>query len=260
VSAADQMAPPWEALQTLPILERCFGEGLLAAYLYGSAVAGGLRPDSDVDLMAVIDRPTAPEQRRQLAAELMRVSGPYPPKPGASRPIELIVFQRPDLSSLTYPARREFLYGEWLRRGIEGGAIPEPASSPDATLVLAQARRGSRTLLGPVASEVLPPISDADIRRAMGGALPQLLGDLMGDERNVVLTLARMWRTLTTGEFVSKDVAAAWAVLLLPAAEAVTMRLARDDYLGTERQDWRTRHLEVQRLASALSARVSALL
>ena len=37
------------------------GAELAAAYLLGSAVLGGLRPDSDLDVLALTRRPTTPD-------------------------------------------------------------------------------------------------------------------------------------------------------------------------------------------------------
>ncbi len=38
-----------------------------------------------------------------------------------------------------------------------------------------------------------------------------------GDERNVVLTLSRIWYSAVTGKIAPKDVAADWAMERLPA-------------------------------------------
>ena len=249
---------PDAASRALPILKHCFGDALCAVYLHGSAVTGGLRPSSDVDLLVVIDQPTTLAIRALLVAELPRISGRHPAKPEGPRPIELIVFQRTELLSAAYPTRSEFLYGEWLRDEYEAGAVPNPVSDPDFTLLLAQARAAATALIGPAPSELLPVISDADIRRAIGGALPGLLGNLQGDERNVLLTLARMLQTLTTREFVPKDVAAEWAMPRLPAETASLLALARDAYLGTATDDWRPRQRAVEHAANDLSARLTA--
>jgi streptomycin 3"-adenylyltransferase len=211
-------------------------------------------------LLVAIERPTTPEIRRLLVTELMRVSGRHPAKSGGPRPLEVIVFLKTDLTSSAYPARSEFLYGEWLRREFEAGAAPEPAADPDFTLVLAQARSRARTLIGPPPTDLLPIISDADVRRAIGDALPGLLGNLAGDERNVLLTLARMWHTLATGEFVPKHVAAEWAIPRLSAAAAALVALAKDAYLGTKSDDWRSRYREAQAAANELTHRVTAML
>lgn len=43
-----------------------------------------------------------------------------------------------------------------------------------------------------------------DIRRAIKESLPVLLEDIKGDEHNVILTLARMWQTVSIGEISPK--------------------------------------------------------
>lgn len=54
------------------------GDGLRALYLHGSAVSGQLRPQSDIDLLAIIDQSLRDDQRRDLLAALLRISGRYP--------------------------------------------------------------------------------------------------------------------------------------------------------------------------------------
>ncbi len=190
----------------------------------------------------------------------MKISGRHPVDADGRRPLELVVFHNADLETSVYPARGEFIYGEWLRDAFEAGEIPEPASDPEFTLLLAQARQDAKPLIGPDPTELLPITPEADIRRAIGDALPVLLDTLDGDERNVLLTLARMWRTLATGEFVPKDVAAEWAVQRLSAGPAATVAHAREAYLGLTTDDWRSRHREVRQAADGLGERVTAML
>ncbi len=256
----DRLAIPREATQALAIAQRCLGNALLAVCIHGSSVSGGLRPDSDVDLLAVIDRPMTPEIRKTLVAGLMKISGRYPIDADGRRPLELIVFRDEDLKPSVYPARSEFVYGEWLRGAFRAGEIPGPVSDPEFTLLLGQARQEARPLIGPDPAELLPVIPEADIRRAIGDALPTLLGTLEGDERNVLLTLARMWRTLTTGEFVPKDVAAEWAVQRLSLGSAALLEDAREAYLGLRTVDRRGRRRDVGEAAGELSRRVAAML
>ncbi|WP_309083520.1 aminoglycoside adenylyltransferase family protein [Chelativorans sp.] len=254
-----EAAIPALAIDAVSALERSFGKSLLAAYLHGSAVAGGLRPNSDVDVLAVIGRPITHAERAQLVAGLMKMSG-APGSGDGSRPLELIVFLRADLTPPSYPARSEFIYGEWLRDAFKAGGVPEPAGDPEMTLILAQARREARTLIGPDPAEMLPVIPQAHIGRAIGDLLPALLASLDGDERNVLLTLARMWRTLSTGEFVPKDVAAEWAAPRLPEEAAGLITCAGREYLGAVSVDWQARRDEVRRVAEDLRQRVLAML
>ena len=75
-----------------------------------------------------------------------------------------------------------------------------------------------------------------------------LLADLDDDTRNVVLTLARIWTTLGTGEFRSKDAAADWALERLPEEHRAVLARARAIYLGDEPERWDD--LRPQRAAS----------
>lgn len=249
---------PAQAKQALSVLQRHLADSLVAVYLHGSAVKGGLRPNSDVDLLAVINKPVSHEVRRRLAQELMNISH-YPARADTLRPLELVIFNRDDLSRLRYPARSEFIFGEWLRQAFESGEIAQPTSDPELTIVLAQARQEATSLLGPDPRELLPAISPDDTRRAIADALPALLGSLDGDERNVLLTLARMWRTMATGEIVSKDAAAEWAIPRLPHKAAGIVSEAREAYLGGVDIDWQVRRQAVRRVANLLRERIEKL-
>lgn len=252
------MRIPPEAVNTLKMVQRQLADSLVAAYLYGSAVSGGLRPDSDVDLLIVTDRALFPEIRWRLVTELMAISGRV--GDASTRPIEVTIVQLPELSPPDYPARCEFLYGEWLRADFESGTIPEPARDPDLTLLLAQARQEAMTLVGPDADELLPVIPELDIRRAIGDALPALLESLEGDERNVLLTLARMWHTLETEKFVPKDVAAGWAINQLPAEDAVVLAEARDGYTGNRSDNWQERGCDIGHAVDSLRRSITSAL
>lgn len=249
-----------EALAATETIRSILRDALLAVYLHGSAVSGGLRPQSDVDLLAIVDCPMADEQRRDLLAALLRMSGRHPRPVGEPRCIELMVFLRADIAAPDFPARAEFIYGEWLRDTFECGGLPLPMSDPENTLVLAQARQEAVPLFGPDAKELLPSLPPEQIRRAMRDALPSLGDSLQGDERNVLLTLARMWRTSATGDFITKDAAATWAASQMPDEEADMLIYAREAYLGKVKDDWQDRQTASERTAAFLRQRVSELL
>ena len=57
-------------------LRRGLGDArIIGLYLYGSAVAGGLRPDSDLDLLVVTDRSLRPEEKARVVEGLLPISG-----------------------------------------------------------------------------------------------------------------------------------------------------------------------------------------
>lgn len=233
---------------------------LQALYLHGSAVAGGLQPQSDLDLLAVVDAPLSDAQRQDLIAALLSVSAPHPATPGGPRCIELVVCRLSDLQSNTYPAKVEFIYGEWLRDAFKAGDLSEAAADPEYTLLLAQARQQARLLWGQDVLRAVPATSIASIRQAMRDGLEPLCEGLSGDERNVLLTLARMWRTAVQGDFVAKDQAAKWAIPLLNPELADTLEHARLAYLGKVADNWVSKADDAENLARELVRRLKQVL
>ena len=218
------------------------GEALVGAYLHGSAVLGGLRPTSDVDVLVVIDRVTGLEECRAIVDRLLGISGRRAYR-GPGRPVELTIVVASEIRPWRYPPRAEFQYGEWLRDAYESGITPEPGPSPDlaplVAMTLAGAAAGQQPLLGPPATDVFDPVPAADLRRAILAGVPGLLADLKTDTRNVLLTLARIWSTLETGQLQSKDAAAGWAIERLPQPRRAMLGRARSMYLeGWDEDDW----------------------
>jgi len=218
------------------------GDAVIGAYLHGSAVLGGLRPTSDIDVLVVIDRPTGIEERRAITDRLLGISGRRAYR-GPGRPVELTVVVASDVRPWRYPPRVELQYGEWLRDDYEAGQTPEPGPSPDlaplVSMALAGAAAGQPPLFGPPPDEAFDPVPRADLRRAIVAGVPGLLADLETDTRNVLLTLARIWATLATGDLQSKDAAAAWASARLPDAHRPVLDRARSMYLeGWDEDDW----------------------
>ena len=98
--------------------------------------------------------------------------------------------------------------------------------------------QADHALFGPPPHEVLEPVPTADVRSALFDVIPALLDDLTGDERNVVLTFARIWTTLATGRIYSKDGAADWALPRLPFEHRAVLEHARAIYLGDAAEEW----------------------
>jgi predicted nucleotidyltransferase len=249
-SVNDQVA------KALDVFVQRLGTSVIAVYLHGSAVSSGLCPHSDIDLMVIVDRPIGRAGRSGLVSGLMAVSHRHPAPASGPRSIDVIVFSTAELAALRYPARAEFVYGEWLRRDFEAGQLPMPQRDPEHTLLLAQARDQSSALTGPALAELAPRIAQADIRQAMRDVVPGLVEGLSGDERNVLLTLARIWYTAVTGAFVAKPQAAQWACQGLDGDAALLLDLARGSHLHGDRVDWASQSTIVQRTAQALRQHV----
>ena len=228
---------PPEAGAVLQILLDGLGEDIRAVYLYGSAIAGGLRPRSDVDVLAVARRRLTDSERRQTVHRLLDISGARA-RAGPARPVELTVVAAPDIRPWRYPPSRELQYGEWLRDEFEAGLIAGRTPDPDLATLLTMALAHGRALHGPEAAAIIDPVPADDLLQAIVEGVPGLLADLEGDEANVLLTLARIWLTLTTGEIRPKDSAAAWAIARLPEANRAALARARAIYVGDAADEW----------------------
>jgi streptomycin 3"-adenylyltransferase len=98
----------------------------------------------------------------------------------------------------------------------------------------------------------------ADLHWAIHDGLAPLLDDLVGDERNVLLTLARMLVTLQTGEIVSKDQAADRIMLTLAEPDRAVLELAAAGYLGERDDDWSQEQGSARQTALHLAAQIRA--
>ncbi|WP_205215846.1 aminoglycoside adenylyltransferase family protein [Azospirillum brasilense] len=216
------------------------GGSALAAYLYGSAVAGALRPNSDLDILVVTDRSLSDDERVAIIGQLLPISGSTAAG-GPGRPVELTILARPALTPWRHPGCLELQYGEWMRAEFERGDLPEwPCRDPDVAVLIEAARRGALPLFGPPVADLLDPVPRADLVRAMVDMVPILIPGIEegDDRRNGLLTLARIWTTLATGEILPKDRAADWALARLPEEHRRVLAHARAAYLGEEREDW----------------------
>src|SRR5687768_7905996 len=119
------------------LLREVLGSDLLGVYLYGSAMLGGLRPHSDVDVFAVSRRTLRPSERRRLMSGVMEFSGRRAAG-GPARPVELTIVTRADVHPWRYPPLRDFQYGEWLRDEYQEGMVPSPMEDPDLASLLTQ--------------------------------------------------------------------------------------------------------------------------
>jgi predicted nucleotidyltransferase len=245
-----------DAIATL--VREVLGGAAVGAYLHGSAVLGGLRPRSDIDVLAVSSRRLTPDERRVLRDGLLRISasgGPSQP-----RPVELTIVVDSDVRPWRYPPRAEFQYGEWLRGDYESGMVPsaEPESADLAPLIT-MALLGDRPVFGPPPAQVLDPVPHGDLIRAIVGGIPGLMSELETDTRNVLLTLARIWTTVATGSIRTKDDAATWALDRLAVEHRAVLARARSIYLGEEEERWDDLAARVRPHADHVVARIAEL-
>lgn len=193
--------------QVITIIEDLLGDKLLGLYLTGSAVDEGLRPFSDIDFLVIVDKSLSKVERRELCHMLLEISG-IPGNPDGKRPLEVTVVVKCDIEPWRPFPWQDFQYGEWLRPLLEVGEIPGGHMEPDLVIMLKSAFHKHEVLLGPPLDQLISDIPEAGIREAIWNCVGEVVLSTFGDERNCLLTLARMWSTLETGKIVSKNAAA----------------------------------------------------
>lgn len=215
------------------VLKSHLGGNLRAIHLFGSAVDGGLKPGSDIDLMVSINDPLPEPVRRALMTDLLAHSA-WPGSSDTLRALEVTVVALGEIVPWRYPPRREMQFGEWLREDIEAGRFEPALVDHDLAILITKLRRHSSALLGPSAAELFEEVPRSDFRRSLLDTIAQWNEepDWLGEERNILLALARIWFSASTGDIVSKDVAAAWAAQRLPPTCRSLMERAAAAYLG----------------------------
>lgn len=206
---------------------------MLGAYLHGSSVHGGLKPASDLDVLVVTRETLDDSERRALVEGLLPISGAGV----GARSVELTVVVQSDVRPWRFPPTGDFLYGDWLRETIAAEGPPQREPMANLALEITMVLRGDHALTGPPPAALLDPVPRGDLVRASVAGVPALLDDLADDTRNVVLTLARIWTTVATGEVVSKDAAADWALARLAPEQRPVLEHAKRLYLTTHYRD-----------------------
>lgn len=212
---------------------------LVGAYLHGSAVLGGFRPDSDIDVLVVSTRRTTAEEKRRLIDLLLSISGTRASlRPG--RPIELDIVVESEIRPWRYPPAFDFHFSELWRERFEDGAL-EPwtnTTNRDLASAVTMALLGDEPLAGPHPSQVFDPVPRADYVDAILRDIRMVDEFLPWDTRNVVLTLPRIWCAVATEVVCSKDDAAGWALPRLPEEHRAVLERARAAYRGDAEDSW----------------------
>jgi len=225
--------------RVVALVRDVLGPHAVGAYLFGSAVLGGLQPRSDLDVFAVSKRRTTPEEKQRLVDRLLAISGRSTPQ-GMWRRVELTIVVESEIKPWRYPPRRDFQYGQRFRAAFESGNLsPWPTTTdPDLAALITMVILANSPVLGPPPAEIFDRIPHEDLLRAIVGDIDSLLGNLDSDTRNVILTLVRIWSTVATGVIRSKDAAADWALDRLAEEHRTVLARARAIYLGEEEERW----------------------
>jgi len=225
--------------ECINLLKDTLGKDLLGAYLYGSAIVGGLQKYSDIDLFVISERETTYEEKTKLADNLLKISGIY--MKSSKLPIEMTIVKKSEINPWRYPPKFDFQYGDWLRKEFESSNVePWPTKKmPDLAILITQVLLASKTLVGVNPNELLCKVPYKDFMMATIDALPNLMLELDKDTRNVLLTFARIWCVVKTDAIYSKPAAADWAIDHLPENYCVVMERAKTICKGEAKEYWK---------------------
>jgi len=178
------------------------------------------------------------------------------PDAADGRPLELTSIVVDDRGQWPDPPAHDFQFGEWLRAEILVGRELRPTTDPDVPILIATAHHAHRVLRGPSLADVVARVRAGILRDSMLATIPDILGEIVGDERNTLLALARIITTIRTGDIVPKDVAAARVEESLGSADRSLLERARLAYLGEAEDAWAGLEDAVTALAHRLAAEV----
>lgn len=223
---------------SVELLKTVLGADLLAVYLYGSYLVGGLQKYSDIDLFAVTNRATTVAEKAKLIAQLLHISGIY--MKSSKLPIDITLVEKRMINPWQFPPHFDFQYGDWLRETFAKGIIEprENSEMPDLAIIVTQVLLKSETLWGIKPSQLLTEVPYRDFMKAMLQDVNRLTADLTHDTRNVLLTFARIWSTLETDAIRSKPAAADWAIDRLPEKHRPVITRAKSICIGIEKEYW----------------------
>ena len=220
-------------------LEDIFGETLVGVYLHGSKALGCFGPRSDLDVVVAIRQPSSANARRRLGALCLALSQRRG-RPAPPYLVELDVVVGPALRPWRYPPPLDFHYSESLRGAFERGD-PKPwrvDESTDLAASLTILRAAGIVLTGEEIDCVFPPVPLEDYRAAIAGDRDWCLDNLETFKLHVVLSLPRVWASLTNDGIYSKASAAEWALTRLPASMRPVLEHALAVYRGQAEESW----------------------
>lgn len=219
-------------------LQDALGEMLIGVYLHGSLVLGCFNPArSDVDVLVVTERPMSRDEKNIVASILLGASGDW--TPGSPRPLEISFLSRHDLDPWRHPTPYDLHFGERWRPAFEEGLdeVLPGQTTPDADLAahITVVRERGIVLHGLPIDEVFPRVPRADYVDSLLRDFRWCRDHAAEAPRYAILSMAREWATLATGELHSKDSGASWAAARLPSDLRPLVEAALASYRGDGR-------------------------
>lgn len=209
------------------------GDSLTGVYVHGSLAFGCCNAGSDIDFIAVTERPLSPDEKIQLITALAELSE-YAPEKG----FEMSVVLRSDCVNFIYPTPFQLHYSEAYRedvaKDISGFCEKLNGTDHDLAAHFTVLREVGYSVCGAELSEVFGEVPREyyldSIMRDISGAAE----DIEYNPVYYILNLCRVMGYLESGKVMSKKQGAMWAKKHLPPVLADMAATARECYLSGE--------------------------
>lgn len=214
------------------------GEELVGLYLHGSLAMGCFNlKRSDLDLLAVTQRPMSAKTKRSIVELLLHVSG----KPS---PIEISFLSERDLRPWRYPTPFDLHYSKEWRNRYEEDLMSgqwqkweeERRRDPDLAAHIAVTRRRGIRLCGRPIPEVFPEVPKAHYLDSIVQDFYWAKEHSAEDPVYFILNASRIYMYLKEDCIASKAEAGLWAVGALPEKFCNIVRTALEIYQGNREE------------------------
>lgn len=210
-------------------------DGLVGLYVHGSLAAGTFRRErSNIDLLAVAARYLLPNERAQVARNLVLLSDARP----VPADIDVAVLREADVRTYVHPMPYQVRYRADLHEPIRRGRVDYERNAHDATLAgdILSARERGVVLVGPPAERVFGPVP---WHAYVAGLQEEFLAtgrDLAQRPLTAILAACRVLYGTSEREMhrLPKDQAAAWALERIPDEFRSVVNDALQLYRGTK--------------------------
>ena len=187
------------------------GENLTGIYLHGSAAFGSMSEGSDLDFIAVTERPPTQEQKEHLIAALLQLEREAPAKG-----LEMSVVLLRDCRDFAYPTPYQLHYSPMHRRAFEqdlaGYCRRMQGVDYDLAAHFTVIRRVGIVLFGSPIREVFGLVPFADYLDSICRDVAGAAQDILHTPLSTALNLCRVLAAAQEGLVLSKAQGAQWGL------------------------------------------------
>ncbi len=206
------------------------GDALLGLYLHGSLAFDCYNPhSSDIDLIAVVDRPPTQAEKLALLAQVAALEALAPPK-GIEFSVVLSRVCRPFVFPTPYELHYSPAWAERCRADPLSLCGSKHKTDLDLAAHFTVLRTCGVTLFGAAIEDVFAPVSAAEYTASLLADIATAEQDALTQPASVILNLCRVTAYLHAGYVLSKAQGGEWALTHLDQNLHAHIRAALETY------------------------------